>query len=266
MPICQMYGLWRDLLQCLFYVKQHWHGVIQRNDGGTSNAHSCISLLLMNNFPPLPPNLLPSHARFLPCKTPAEVWEKNRASLYYYSQQGKLMDPFIILLMLAQSYCCPCLCCAPSTVPMRVEIKLKKLAFVSAASSYDSEHREPADLVSKMELLPTVPLPFVKNSHVREQNFKECDRRIGDLCCRHLFGWLRWQMRLSALPVLHGLNISRSLSTSQGLHIWALTMRDPELSMSSDLENFLLRPGGCCQNRLLYRVTQCCFQALPETK
>lgn len=68
-------------------------------------------------------------------------------------------------------------------------------------------------------------------------------------------------MRLSALPVLHGLNISRSLSTSQGLHIWALTMRDPELSMSSDLENFLLRPGGCCQNRLLYRVTQCCFQA-----
>lgn len=36
--------------------------------------------------------------------------------------------------------------------------------------------------------------------------------------------------------------------------------------MSSDFENFLLRPGGCCQNRLLYRVTQCCFQALPEAK
>lgn len=43
-------------------------------------------------------------------------------------------------------------------------------------------------------------------------------------------------------------------------------MRDPELLMSSDFENFLLRPGGCCQNRLLYWATQCCFQSLPEAE
>lgn len=43
-------------------------------------------------------------------------------------------------------------------------------------------------------------------------------------------------------------------------------MWDPKFWMSSDFENFLLRPGGCCQNRLLYWVTQCCFQSLPEAK
>lgn len=192
------------------------------------------------------------------------IWERSWASLYYYSQQGKLMVPFIILLMLAQSYCCPCLCCASSTVLMRIEIKLKKLAFVSAASSYDSEHREPADLVRR-RFSPLSPSSSLKIVMLEYKTSKNVALSLG-FVLQPPFWWLWWQMKFLVLPVLHGLNISKSLSTSQGLHIWVLTMRDPELSMSSDFENFLLGPGGCCQNRLLYWVTQCCFQTLPETK
>lgn len=185
MPICQIYGLQRDLLQCLFYVEQHWHDVVQRNNGDTLNAHRYISLLLKNNFPPLPPGLLPSHAQFLPCKTPAEIWERSWASLYCYSQQGKLMDPFIILLMLAQSYCCLCLCCASSTVLMRIEIKLKKLAFVSAASSYDSEHRKPADLV-RWSFSPLSPFSLLKIVMLENRTSKNVALRLG-ICAAATF-------------------------------------------------------------------------------
>lgn len=42
----------------------------------------------------------------------------------------------------------------------RLESKLKNPAIVSAASSYDSEYTEPADLVSKMELFLPTPHTF----------------------------------------------------------------------------------------------------------
>lgn len=55
----------------------------------------------------------------------------------------------------------PVFAVSPLTVLMRTERKSENLAIVSAASSYDSEHTEAADLVSKMELfLPTPPLFF----------------------------------------------------------------------------------------------------------
>lgn len=123
---------------------------------------SLIDLLLKKNpcllF--LPTSLLPTPDFYLAKLLLRSGSRIGLLLVNYYSQQGKLMGQFIISLMLAQSYCCPCLCCVPSTVLMRIESKLKKLAFVSAASSYDSESREPADLVSKMELLPTTYPPL----------------------------------------------------------------------------------------------------------
>lgn len=194
MPICQIYGLRRDLLQCLLYIKQHKCGVVLRNNGGTLDAHKYLSLLLKNNLPPLPPNLFPMPNFYL-AKLLCDLGEKLGFSLLLFPARKTdgpiyhLVDACTILL-LSLSLLCLLYC----TNEDRNQIK--KACFCQCSQQLWLR-TQGACRFGKTALLPAVPLLIVKNSHVRVQNFKECGSKFGDLCCSHLFGdsgdrWSSW--------------------------------------------------------------------------
>lgn len=128
----------------------------------TSSLHKWVSVTeeLLGSSPS---HLLTSHSQFLPCKTPTGARLKLSSSLL--STNPNKENQWSNLLS------CWCLH-NPISVPvfalpllialMRLESKLKNPAIVSAARSYDSENTEPADLVSKMELLLPTPHTFFK--------------------------------------------------------------------------------------------------------